>query len=81
VTSTDINLQSWKIADRAGRTQQLGGVVAAGEMLRVSLGANIALGNEGGALSLVDPSGATIDHVIYTEAQVKPGRTIVFGRT
>jgi endonuclease YncB( thermonuclease family) len=58
VTSMHINLQRWAIAGRTGRTQQLGGVLAGGEVLQVKLGVGLALGNRGGTLSLLDPSGA-----------------------
>lgn len=80
-TSADIDLQEWTLADRDGHTQQLKGVVPGGEVHRVVFADAVNLGNRGGTLNLTDPSGQTVDHVTYTEAQVKTGRTIVFGRT
>jgi hypothetical protein len=38
------------------------------------------LGNRGDTVVLVDHGGGTIDEVAYTPDQVRPGRTICFGR-
>jgi endonuclease YncB( thermonuclease family) len=81
LTSGDIDLQGWRIADKTGRRQDLTDVVVGGDILRITLTGGLSLGNRGGSLTLTDPTGATIDHVSYTETQVKSGRTLVFGRT
>lgn len=80
VTAADVDLDRWQIADRDGHTQPLDGVIGGGEVLRIQLAANLALGNRGGSLTLTDATGSTIDHVTYTPAHVRSGRTIVFGR-
>jgi endonuclease YncB( thermonuclease family) len=81
VTSDDIDLQGWNLADRAGRRQPLSGVIGAGDFRRVTLSQGLALGNSGGSLTLTDHTGVTIDQVTYTATQVKSGRTMIFGRS
>lgn len=81
VTAANVDLDGWKLFDRSGHAQDLNGVIASGDVLRVTLAGDLALGNRGGTLTLADASGYTIDQVTYTEAQVRQGRTIVFGRS
>ena len=80
VTADAIDIQGWKISDKADRTQPLTGSVGAGDIVRITLTGGVSLENDGGSITLTDPSGATIDRVSYTETQVKTGRTILFGR-
>jgi endonuclease YncB( thermonuclease family) len=80
VTATDIDVQGWNLADRVGHRQVLSGTIPGGDIMRITLSSGLALGNRGGSLTLTDASGATIDKVSYTQAQVKQGRTLVFGR-
>jgi len=49
-------------------------------VLQVTASTTIPLGNRGDSLTLLDPTGTTIDHVSYTAAQVRAGRTICVGR-
>jgi len=56
-------------------------LIAGGDIRRITLAGGLALGNSGGSLTLTDGSGNTIDHVSYAEAEVKPGRTLVFARS
>jgi hypothetical protein len=58
----------------------LSGAVAGGATLQVTASRSVPLGNRGDSLLLVDAAGATIDQVAYTADQVRPGRTIAFGR-
>ena len=81
VTPAEIDLQGWNLTDRAGHQETLGGVIAGGDIRRITIADGLALGNSGGSLTLTDGSGNTIDHVSYTEPEVKPGRTLVFART
>jgi hypothetical protein len=66
--------------DAAGGRQPLDGSIGAGETRVFRLGTALALGNGGDTLTLVDAKGVTVDRVEYRATQVRPGRTIVFGR-
>jgi uncharacterized protein YukJ len=60
----DIN--GWRIVDRNDNFDTLEGVLAPGESLRVQLTGNGAqLGNNGGTISLVNPTGTRIHSVSY----------------
>jgi hypothetical protein len=60
------------------RIAKLGGTLAAGAVIQITLSDGVQLGNAGDALTLIDPTGRPIDRVTYTAAEVKPGRTIAF---
>jgi hypothetical protein len=79
-TATTIDLTAWSLADAAGGRQNLSGSIAGGAVQQVTAGAAVQLGNRGDSLILLDAGGATVDRVAYTTAQVRPGRTICFGR-
>jgi len=79
-TAAPVDLAGWALVDAAGGRQTLAGTVAAGDTVRVTLSGAVALGNTGDALTLVDAKGTTVDRVSYTAGQVRPGRTVVFGR-
>ena len=75
-----VDLSGWALVDRSSARSSLAGTLAAGAVTQVSAGPALRLGNEGGALVLVDGAGRTVDHVAYTADRVRPGRTIAFGR-
>jgi endonuclease YncB( thermonuclease family) len=75
-----IDLTGWTLVDAAGGRQPLDGSIGAGETRVFRLGTALALGNGGDTLTLVDAKGVTVDRVEYRATQVRPGRTIVFGR-
>jgi endonuclease YncB( thermonuclease family) len=77
-TSGGIDLTGWQLGDSAGRRQSLSGSVGGGEVITIVLGGGPQLSNRGGALTLFDATGQTIDHVTYGETT--RGRTVVFGR-
>jgi hypothetical protein len=52
--------------------------LAAGEALRVPLQAPAQLGNNGGALTLLDRDGLKVHGVAYTAQQIREGWTVVF---
>jgi endonuclease YncB( thermonuclease family) len=79
-TAGAIDLTGWTLVDAAGGRQALDGSIGAGETKVVRLGTALPLGNSGDTLTLVDAKGVTVDRVDYRAAQVKPGRTIAFGR-
>lgn len=78
-TSAAVNLTGWAITDRAGGRRNLTGDLAAGAALPVPA-APVQLGNTGDTLTLLDTQGRIIDQVAYNANQVRPGRTICFGR-
>jgi uncharacterized protein YukJ len=74
-----IALSGWKIADRAKHRIPLSGRIGAGECLRVALSLPVALGNSGGALTLLDANGLKVDGVSYTKEQARrEGWWVVF---
>lgn len=79
-TAAPVDLAGWRLVDQSGGRMALTGEVAAGATLQVTAGRSVPLGNRGDSLLLVDAAGATIDQVAYTADQVRPGRTIAFGR-
>ena len=76
----DVELAGWSILDRDKRRLVLdAGSLAAGETVRVLLGAPVALGNRGGLISLLDPDGLKVDGVAYTKGQAeREGWSLVF---
>ena len=78
-TPTAIDLSGWTIADRADNRHPLTGHLPAGEAVRVPVAAPFALGNRGGTITLLDPTGRKIDGVAYTADQsTQEGWTITF---
>jgi uncharacterized protein YukJ len=75
-----VDLTGWQIADRQGRTSPAPATaLAPGDTLRVALTAQTQLGNDGGAISLLDAAGLKVDGVAYTGAQAQDeGWTVVF---
>ncbi len=79
-TSAPIDLSGSQLIDAAQNRHSLAGTLAGGAVLQVQLDNRLQLGNRGDALLLVDSNGVTVDHVTYEEREVRPGRTICFGR-
>jgi endonuclease YncB( thermonuclease family) len=79
-TASPRDLTGWQLADAAGGRQLLTGTIAGAAARQVRLDGGIQLGNSGDTIALLDPTGAAIDHVVYRADQVRPGRTICFGR-
>jgi hypothetical protein len=75
-----IELAGWSVLDREKRRLVLdAGSLAAGDSIRVSLRAPVALGNRGGLISLLDPDGLKVDGVAYTKAEAeREGWSLVF---
>jgi endonuclease YncB( thermonuclease family) len=78
-TEMAVDLGGWQLADGSGRQQVLAGQIQPGEPLRVTL-AGPQLGNRGGTVTLFDRTKATIDRVRYSNAKLKPGRTVIVQR-
>ena len=78
-TPEAVDLTGWEIADRANGRQTLDGSLAAGDARRVTLTAQVPLGNRGDTITLFDATGRQIDQVSYTRDQARrQGWTIVF---
>jgi uncharacterized protein YukJ len=75
-----VDLAGWRIADRLKRSCAVGtGPVAPGATVVVPLADGVLLGNDGGAITLLDPEGLKVDGVAYTGAEAADeGWTLVF---
>ncbi len=80
-SSSEIRLDGWSLKDRAKNAQPLGGVIPAGETLRVAVESPLSLSNQGGLITLLDDRGVKVHGVSYTRSQAsQPGRTLAFHR-
>jgi uncharacterized protein YukJ len=80
-TSPDpVDLAGWRLADRLKNTCPVPSApLAGGGTLRVLLSGGIQLGNNGGAITLLDAQALKIDGVSYTAEQAaREGWTVVF---
>jgi uncharacterized protein YukJ len=78
-TPQAIDLAGWRIADQQKRKCPLSGRLPAGGALSVRLAAPAKLGNSGGIITLLDPSGLKVDGVSYTKEQARrQGWLVVF---
>ena len=77
-----VQLGGWRLADRTGRVRALpDAVVPAGDTLVVALDRQIELGNDGGAITLLDDQGIKVDGVAYTGNDAsRQGWTVTFSR-
>ncbi len=75
-----VDLTGWQIADRAKRTCPVpAGTLDAGATVVFAPSNGVALGNNGGVITLLDPQGLKVHGVSYTAEQAREeGRTIVF---
>ncbi|WP_395296814.1 DUF2278 family protein [Kitasatospora hibisci] len=79
-SAAPVDLTGWHLADRAKHRLALpAGPLAAGATLVVHGGNGFQLGNHGGSITLLDPSGLKVHGVAYTARQAAAeGRTITF---
>jgi uncharacterized protein YukJ len=75
-----IDLTGWRIADRTKTTCPVpGGTLAAGAVRVMSPSDGVALGNNGGVITLLDPQGLKVHGVSYaTDEAHAEGWTVVF---
>jgi uncharacterized protein YukJ len=75
-----VDVTGWKLADRMKQTCTLPpGLLAAGQTLTVPLANGVALGNKGGAITLLDRAGLKVAGVAYTAEQAREeGWTVTF---
>jgi Lamin Tail Domain len=79
-TDSPVDLAGWHLLDAANTRHDLAGTLAGGAVMQLTLKQALVLSNRGDSLNLVDAAGGAIDHVVYEERTVRPGRTICFGR-
>lgn len=79
-TGKAIDLTGWSLHDHGRGAHSLTGTLSGGAVTQITTSGAVQLGNQGDSLTLVDPSGASIDQVSYKANQVRQGRTIAFGR-
>jgi uncharacterized protein YukJ len=79
-TTEVVNISGWRIVDKNDNFETLQGTLAPGESLRVLLTGNGAqLGNNGGTISLVNPTGTRVHSVSYAKDDIgKQSRYIRF---
>jgi uncharacterized protein YukJ len=75
-----VDLTGWRLADRLKRSCPVpAGPIAAGATLTVAASDGLQLGNDGGAITLLDPAGLKVHGVSYTSGQAhREGWTAVF---
>jgi uncharacterized protein YukJ len=75
-----VDLTGWTLADRAKQKSTLpAGPLGAGQALSVTLNNGAALGNKGGAITLLDRAGLKVAGVAYTAEQAREeGWTVTF---
>jgi uncharacterized protein YukJ len=80
VSPEPLDLTGWHVADRMKHAQALPSVaVAPGATLVVELDATVQLGNKGGAITLLDPTGLKVHGVSYTGDDAdREGWTVTF---
>jgi uncharacterized protein YukJ len=76
----EVSLQGWSLVDRLAQVMPLDPTtVAPGDSIRVRLRPPLALGNQGGLLTLLDPTGQKVHGVSYSRDQARDeGWTVVF---
>lgn len=80
-TAAAVDLSGWRLLDKAKNAMPLAGTLGAGEVRQLVVQAPVALGNQGGLITLLNAASLKVDGVSYTKAQAQQeGRTIVFGR-
>ncbi|TQS45967.1 lamin tail domain-containing protein [Cryptosporangium phraense] len=80
VSSAAMGLDGWGLVDAAGGRYELAGSLGAGDAIRVTLSGALQLGNSGDTITLMAAKGTIVDQVTYKADQVRPGRTVFFGR-
>jgi uncharacterized protein YukJ len=79
VTPQAIDVTNWQLADRFDKRHTLSGSIAAGQTRVITLPIDVALGNNGGVVNLLDNQNRKMDGVSYTKEQAaREGWTLVF---
>jgi len=79
VSPQTVNLAGWALADKNKNKFTLGGFIAAGDALKVTIAPPMQLSNKGGIITVLNEQGLKVDGVSYTQQQAnEPGWSIVF---
>lgn len=79
-TNGNVDLEGWKLLDRAGNRFRLSGKVSAGRGTTITLDPpTMPLNNDGDAILLMDADGVPVCRVTYSEKQVRSGEWIELG--
>jgi endonuclease YncB( thermonuclease family) len=79
-TGDPVNLDGWKLIDKAGNVYLLSGRVEAGKSLVVTMTeATMPLNNNGDTVALIDGNGVGVSRVSYAESQARSGAVVKFG--
>ena len=74
-----VDLAGWALADKNNNKFALGGNIAAGAAMLVTIAPPMQLSNKGGTITVLNEQGLKVDGVSYTKGQAsQPGWTIVF---
>ena len=75
-----VDLTGWRLADAKGATMPLPAApLPAGAVLPVTMANGVQLGNQGGAITLLDTAGLKVHGVSYTADQARrEGWTLAF---
>jgi hypothetical protein len=78
-SNRDISLSGWSLADKNKAKMPLGGSLAAGATVQVTVQTPVALSNKGGIITVLDSEGRKIHGVSYTKEEASHvGWTIPF---
>jgi endonuclease/exonuclease/phosphatase family metal-dependent hydrolase len=78
-TTSQLNLQGWKLRDRAGKLFTLTGIVPANSKLTIIMTVNsMPLNNDGDEVELLDSQGVVKHKVTYSTSEVISGVPILF---
>jgi hypothetical protein len=80
-TAQQIDMDGWKLQDRAGNEFRLSGSISAKGKLPILMGdPSMPLNNDGDDVFLIDANGTVRSKVSYSEREVAEGRQIEFQR-
>jgi hypothetical protein len=78
LATTPRTLSGWTLTDRNDRATTINVILPPGGTTPVALdGSGVQLGNDGGNLILRDENDATVDSVVYSNADAKPDNRYV----
>jgi len=77
--SRDVNLNGWVLLDRGNQSEKLSGAIPRNHAVTITLsGEGAQLGNKGGSLRLVSPSGVQVSSVTWTNKDARNGQIVRF---
>ena len=78
-TASDVNLDGWKLQDRAGNHFELTGTIPANDTLLITMHKfSMPLNNSGDDVTLSNLQGGDMHHVSYSAADAQSGKVVTF---